>query len=120
MKPCSTALASSSATASRSTRSPVTPYSLRRDSQERSRLGIQYDPAQRGHRRAVSQAPWWPGGTDETVPNFRRDYPLFSADHLRASCFKIMPSSSGLIIFFSSGSKRETRNREGIERDSLG
>src|SRR5580658_2047940 len=58
MKPCSTALASSSATASRSTRSPVTPYSLRRDAQERSWLGIQYDPAQRGHRRAVSQAPW--------------------------------------------------------------
>jgi hypothetical protein len=26
--------------------------------QERSWLGIQYDPAQRGHRRAVSQAPW--------------------------------------------------------------
>ena len=31
---------------------------LRRDAQERSCLGIQYDPAQRGHRRAVSQAPW--------------------------------------------------------------
>ena len=31
---------------------------FRRDSRERSWLGIQHDPAQRGHRRAISQAAW--------------------------------------------------------------